>query len=81
MMGAAMLKRHQFVQCLWAMYRLVVSSITWGSQVQPLLINKIHFHCCFSRHLKVLCIFTCLVLHRNRICKYRILVLVHSGIL
>ena len=36
MMGAAMLKRHQFVQSLWALYRLVVSSITWGSQAQPL---------------------------------------------
>ena len=36
MMGAAMLKRHQFVQPLWALYRLVVSSITWGSQAQPL---------------------------------------------
>ena len=36
MMGAAMLKRHQFVQSLWALYRLVVSSITWGSQVQSL---------------------------------------------
>ena len=30
MMGAAMLKRHRFVQSLWALYRLVVSSITWG---------------------------------------------------
>ena len=37
MMGAAMLKRHQFVRALWALYRLVVSSITWGSQAQPLL--------------------------------------------
>ena len=37
MMGAAMLKRHQFVQSLWALYRLVVSSIMWGSQAQPLL--------------------------------------------
>ena len=36
MMGAAMLKRHQFVRSLWALYRLVVSSITWGSQAQPL---------------------------------------------
>ena len=36
MMGAAMLKRHQFVRSLWVLYRLVVS-ITWGSQVQPLL--------------------------------------------
>ena len=36
MMGAAMLKRHQVVRSLWALYRLVVSSITWGSQVQPL---------------------------------------------
>ena len=36
MMGAAMLKRHQFVWSLWALYRLVVSSITWGSQAQPL---------------------------------------------
>ena len=34
MMGAAMLKRHRFVQSLWALYRLVVSSITWGSQAQ-----------------------------------------------
>ena len=39
-MGAAMLKSHQFVQSLWALYRLVVSSITWGSQAQPLLENK-----------------------------------------
>ena len=37
MMGAAMLKHHQFVWSLWALYRLVVSSITWGSQAQPLL--------------------------------------------
>ena len=37
MMGAAMLKRHQFVRSLWALYRLVVSSITWRSQAQPLL--------------------------------------------
>ena len=29
MMGAAMLKSHQFVQSLWALYRLVVSSITF----------------------------------------------------
>ena len=29
MMGAAMLKRHQFVLSLWALYRLVVSSITF----------------------------------------------------
>ena len=41
MMGAAMLKRHQFVQSLWALYRLVVSSIMWGSQVQPLYTVKI----------------------------------------
>ena len=40
MMGAAMLKRHQFVRSLWALYRLVVSSITWGSQAQPLLFTK-----------------------------------------
>ena len=36
MMGAAMLKHHQFVRSLWALYRLVVPSITWGSQAQPL---------------------------------------------
>ena len=36
MMGAAMLKRHQFVRSLWALYRLVVSSIMWGTQAQPL---------------------------------------------
>ena len=36
MMGAAMLKRHQFVRSLWALCGLVVSSITWGSQAQPL---------------------------------------------
>ena len=29
MMGAAMLKHHRFVQSLWALYRLVVSSITF----------------------------------------------------
>ena len=29
MMGAAMLKHHQFVWSLWALYRLVVSSITF----------------------------------------------------
>ena len=40
MMGAAMLKRHQFVRSLWELYRLVVSSITWGSQAQPLFQNK-----------------------------------------
>ena len=28
-MGAAMLKRHRFVQSLWALYRLVVSYITF----------------------------------------------------
>ena len=41
MVGAAMLKRHQFVRSLWALYRLVVSSITWGSQAQPLYGLKI----------------------------------------
>ena len=40
MMGAAMLKRHQFVRSLWALYRLVVSSITWWSQAQPLYYEK-----------------------------------------
>ena len=44
MMGAAMLQRHQFVWSLWALYRLVVSSITWGSQAQPLLFQLIF--CC-----------------------------------
>ena len=41
MMGAAMLKRHQFVRSLWALYRLdlVVSSM-WGSQAQPLYHHK-----------------------------------------
>ena len=29
MMGAAMLKCHPFVRSLWALYRLVVSSITF----------------------------------------------------
>ena len=29
MMGAAMLKRHRFVWSLWALYRLVVSFITF----------------------------------------------------
>ena len=29
MMGAAMLKCHRFVWSLWALYRLVVSSITF----------------------------------------------------
>ena len=29
MMGAAMLKRHRFVHFFWALYRLVVSSITF----------------------------------------------------
>ena len=29
MMGAAMLKRHRFVRSLWALYRPVVSSITF----------------------------------------------------
>ena len=29
MMGAAMLTRHRFVRSLWALYRLVVSSITF----------------------------------------------------
>ena len=49
MMGAAMLKRHQFVQSLWALYRLVVSSITlfatcmWGSQAQPLFKYKLSY--------------------------------------
>ena len=40
MMGAATLKRHRFVRSLWALYRLVVSSITWGSQAQPLFSIK-----------------------------------------
>ena len=40
MMGAAMLKRHQFVRSFWALYRLVVSSIMWGSQAQPLLLSE-----------------------------------------
>ena len=46
MMGAAMLKCHRFVQSLWALYRLVVSSITLaemctqGSQAQPLFYTK-----------------------------------------
>ena len=46
MMGAAMLKRHRFVQSLWALYRLVVSSITWGSQAQALfsMQNKNHIN-------------------------------------
>ena len=35
MMGEAMLKRHQFVWSLWALYRLVVSSITWGVRRSP----------------------------------------------
>ena len=53
MMGAAMLKRHRFVQSLLALYRLVVpvlhlfATCTWGSQAQPLFqytINQcIHF--------------------------------------
>ena len=30
MMGAAMLKRHRFVWSLWALCRLVVSSITFA---------------------------------------------------
>ena len=34
MMGAAMLKRHRFVQSLWALYRLVVSSITFAHLVR-----------------------------------------------
>ena len=41
MIKAAMLKRRIFVQSLWALYRLVVSSITWGSQAQPLLFTII----------------------------------------
>ena len=51
MMGAAMLKCHKFVRSLWALYRLVVSSITWGSQAQPLYTAKfgclanIYFRC------------------------------------
>ena len=45
MMGAAMLKRHQFVRSLWALYRLVVSSITWGSQAQPLFQLQTITHC------------------------------------
>ena len=35
MMGAAMLKRHQFVWSLWALYRLVVSSIGGGVRRSP----------------------------------------------
>ena len=44
MMGVAMLKRHQFVRSLLALYRLVVSSITWGSQAQPLFQNYIYLY-------------------------------------
>ena len=40
MMGAAMLKHHRFVWSLWALYRLVVSSIMWRSQAQPLFDSK-----------------------------------------
>ena len=43
MMGAAMLKHHQFVWSLWALHRLVVSSITWGSQAQPLFFLSLLF--------------------------------------
>ena len=48
MMGAAMLKHHQFVRSLWALYRLVVSSIMWGSQAQPLCSN--------SNEIKISCV-------------------------
>ena len=45
MMGAAMLKGHQFVQSLWALYRLLVSSIMWESQAQPLLMYSKNTFC------------------------------------
>ena len=46
MMGAAMLKCHRFVQSLWALYRLVVSSITFvrhlyvGESGEALVMNS-----------------------------------------
>ena len=49
MMGAAMLKHHQFVRSLWALYRLVVSSITFvrhmyvrESGVALIIAQKLH---------------------------------------
>ena len=53
MMGAAMLKRHQFVWSLWALYRLVVSSITFvrhlyvGESGAALVLKKyLELNCC-----------------------------------
>ena len=39
MMGAAMLKCHQFVQSLWASYGVPFGTCTRGSQAQPLLLQ------------------------------------------
>ena len=65
MMGAAMLKRHQFVQSLWALYRLVVSSITWGSQAQPLFLfitqRELLLFCVLIDHNFCLYFYDCIV--------------------
>ena len=48
MMGAAMLKCHQFVQSLWASYGVwLVEMCMWGSQEQPLFILKYYVICYF----------------------------------
>ena len=39
MMGAAMLKRHRFVQSLWSLYGVPFGTCTRGSQAQPLLLQ------------------------------------------
>ena len=43
-----MLKRHRFVRSLWELYRLVVSSITLGSQARSLN----NCTCCMRVHLR-----------------------------
>ena len=49
MMGAAMLKHHQFMQSLWASYSVPFGKCMWGSQAQPLLMyynNTFHQGVC-----------------------------------
>ena len=46
MMGAAMLKHHQFVRSLLESYRVPCGTCTWGSQAQPsFLLNNVSCVC------------------------------------
>ena len=59
MMGAAMLNHHRFVRSLWALYRLVVSSITFvchlyvGESGAALVKHKIYWSGGLLEHSKV----------------------------